>query len=242
MLVTATYNVSKLYALLLAATLAYREHLLSVNFELVYGSPKEQLGDFYVTNGPMEVSYDQAELGCMKVRGKLLSVSADMNISGIFKELELQSTWTSLYKREDGKMFLDDSDFVPLSRTDFENIDSKKLDLGTFTDNHAIILRKSESCFEYVPVLKTTLHRAMCLVPIPFPRKRSTMSTLVAIKEKFLSQLHVVEKSMNSASQMVDSSMRILPEAPTSISTALTKTVNLEVEITEKINQLTIET
>ena len=132
MLVTATYNVSKLYTLLLAATLAYRERLLSVNFELEYGSPKVQLGDYYVTNGPMEVTYDQAELGCMKVRGKLLSISADMNLSEIFQKLELQSTWTSLYKREDGKMFLDDLDFVPLSKTDFDNVDSKKIGLDDF--------------------------------------------------------------------------------------------------------------
>ena len=117
----------------------------------------------------------------------------------------------------------------------------KKLDLTTFTDGHAIILRKTDSCFEYVPALKTTLHRAMCLMPIPFPRKRGTVSTLVAIKEIFLSQLQVVEKSMNSASQMVDSSMRILPEVPTEIVTSLTKSVNLEVEITSKINQLNTE-
>ena len=60
MIVTASYNVTRLYTLLLAASFLYKDALKSFNVEMVYGSSKVQIDGYFLTNGPMEVTYDQA--------------------------------------------------------------------------------------------------------------------------------------------------------------------------------------
>jgi len=245
MLVTASCNVSRLYALLMAVSFLYKNALQNFSIEMTYGSAKAQLDGYFLTNGPMEVTFDQAEIGCIKARGKLFFATERMDIKSMFEKMELQSTWTMVYRKADGKVFLDESDFVPLTRTKCEVLNSQKLVATSFTDDMAVILNKTDTAtgveFSYEPVLKNTLHRAVCMQPITFPRRLSTMKTLEAFKLRFLAQLEEVEKSVESSSQIANNSMRILPALPPSFDLTNARPVLFEENLTTKIQKLQTE-
>ena len=66
MFVTVTYGVSGLFLKLLAALTAYKIALTSVDLDLTYGSTKIQVGQYFLTDSTMEVSFSQAEAGCYR--------------------------------------------------------------------------------------------------------------------------------------------------------------------------------
>jgi len=193
----------------------------------------------------MEVTYDQAEIGCIKARGKLFYVTDRMDVKSLFEKLDLQSTWTMIYRKTDGKVFLDDSDFVPVTRTKCEVLNNQKLDATSFTDDMGILLNKSQTAtgveFSYEQVPKSSLHRAICLQAITFPRKSATMKILEQFRERFLVQLEEVEKSIESTSQMVNNSMRILPEIPANFDLTDARQVALQETLTLKIQKAQAE-
>jgi hypothetical protein len=135
MYITASYNASKLYTLLLAVTVLYQNSLKNVNIELTYGTTKTQNSGFYVSNGPMEVSFEQADLGCTKARSRLFYATESMNITDFFEKNGLESIWTGIFRREDQKLFLDDGGFTPVTMTKTDRIDSSQLVLSTFADD-----------------------------------------------------------------------------------------------------------
>ena len=95
----------------------YKVVLDSIVPENLYASSYEQVGDYWITNGPMEVNKATAENGCAKVKGSLFSVSENMNLTDLFSRLNLQSTWTGIIPRIDKKGFIDSTDFAPTTRT-----------------------------------------------------------------------------------------------------------------------------
>jgi hypothetical protein len=78
----------------------YQDKLQEIELENVYASGYQQFGNFYVTNGPMEVTKAAAEMGCIRSKGTFFSVSEGMNLTDLFTTLNLQSTWTGIILRE----------------------------------------------------------------------------------------------------------------------------------------------
>ena len=76
MLVTATYNVAGLFLALMTALQSYRTALQAIDLDLIYGSTKLQVGEYFVTEGTMEVTYVQAEAGCYRSRSQLFFVTS----------------------------------------------------------------------------------------------------------------------------------------------------------------------
>ena len=99
-------------------------------------------------------------------------VTNAMNLAKLFEENDITSLWVSVQKATDSDYFLDYTDLPPLIRTEFDKINASQLTKETVMTNKQVIVKKEENGFAYVPVGKDTQHRAFCMSPIPFPRKK----------------------------------------------------------------------
>jgi hypothetical protein len=141
-----------------------------------------------------------------------------MNLTDLFTTLNLQSTWTGIILREDKQGFMDITDFAPLTRTKFGTINATGLDPTTFLVTQGVLLKNVDTTggfnFAYVPTLADTTHRAVCLKAIPFPKKKSSLTTLKMIKTTFFKQADDVKRSVKATSLLANHSLAILPRLP----------------------------
>jgi hypothetical protein len=237
-----TYKVSGLFVALMAALASYTSALSAVDLELTYGSQKTQVGDFYLTEGTMDVTYAQAETGCYRATGQLFYVTEEMDLNKLFEEKEVQSVWTGVYKNMINPTgFLDTTDMYPLSKTEYTRVGTSQLKTESFTDDMAVILQKNGSEFEYVPVQKSSQNRALCMIKIKFPRKKSTLKILSSFQKDFVKQLTEVERVVSISARIANSTILVLPELPTNFMLNNAKQVSLEDAINRKIRDFTSE-
>jgi hypothetical protein len=221
----------------------YKVVLDSIVPENLYASSYEQVGDYWITNGPMEVNKATAENGCAKVKGSLFSVSENMNLTDLFSRLNLQSTWTGIIPRIDKKGFIDSTDFAPATRTRFETINDTNLDPNNHGDEKGVLLKNVDTAggysFAYMPVSGNTLHRAVCLKKIPFPKKKSTIATLQMIKRTLFRQAEESYLSVHSTALMANHSLAILPGLPDGLDVSRMRTTEVyENTLTDDLDQL----
>ena len=241
MFVSVTYGVGSLFLKLLAALTAYKAALTSVDIDLTYGSTKTQVGQYFLTDSTMEVSFAQAEAGCYRSRGQIMYITNSMNLAQLFEEKEETSVWVNVQKVTGSEHFLDYTDLPPLVRTEFDKIDAGQLTKDVDMGNKQVILKKVDTGFTYVPVSEEEHHRAFCMSPIPFPRKKSTLKMLADFQSDFLTQLTSSAEAISMASRMANSTLLILPELPQNLILTNSKQVSFEENIIKKIESFTTE-
>lgn len=239
MLVSVSYNVSRLFTSLLAALSIYKEGLSKFNLELTYGSSKLQVGEFFVSDSVMEGSFEQAENSCFRQRGHLFYVLDGMNLTDIFEKIELSSIWVNIRKNEGERLYFDYDELPPLTKTEYNRIDASLLTDSEFTGQKAVILENTQGSFQYKLVSATEPHRSLCMIRVKFPRKMETQKILLSFQEQFLDQLKDIEKSIFSASRMANNSMYVTPELPSNFILSNARQVPFESEILEKIQKFT---
>jgi len=162
----------------------------------------------------MSVSYAQAELGCIRSRGKLFYIEEGMNLHELFALKGLESVWTGIFISHDRKAMLDGTDLAPLTFTNNERINIDLLNPSLIGIDQKIILQKIGDKFHYVPADKTQEHRALCLQKIPFPRQDSSMLTLSSLRTQMVHEIKDMVTRVTDLSRMVNVTLSVLPKFP----------------------------
>jgi hypothetical protein len=147
-------------------------------------SPKTQAGNMYVQNGIAEVTFSQAEVACVNLETELFFVTKDMNVGKLMSDAGISTVWTSIYKSVTTKVFVNNNELPPVTKTKFDNISDENLSLATFDESKAIVLRLKDGKLSYEMVLKTENHRTFCVSPIPFPFKTEDVNSLVKVQSQ----------------------------------------------------------
>jgi hypothetical protein len=98
LLVTATFDLSRISLLLLASLLGQKSSLSSVNLDTMYSSPYKQAGSVLVSPVLVDITFQSAEVECTGLSTELFSVSKDMDVKTLMEEQGLTAIWTGIYK------------------------------------------------------------------------------------------------------------------------------------------------
>jgi len=220
MIISAQLSWWTYFSILEKLLTTYNTELNGISLEDTYRSPYIESGGFGVSNGPMEVSFETADSGCLKAQSSLFTVSEDMNLSELFTKAHLHSTWTGITTRSDKKVFVDMYDRLPITRTKFDTIDDSQLVAGTFdSDTHGVILKNMDTTgaafrFAYVPVLLTSTYRAVCLKTLPFPRVQENLKMIKYFKQEFHKDIDAELRSLGLSYVSANNSLAALPIVP----------------------------
>ena len=145
LLFTATFDFAHISVLLLTSILMQKTKISETNIQGTYGNSREQLGSKYVLVVPAELSQTRAEVTCRNLRAEILTVEENMDLRKLMIEHEIESLWTSIYKSITTQTLVDENEYRPAVKTQFDEIDSQHL-LATNLDNSkGVILRLKET-------------------------------------------------------------------------------------------------
>ncbi len=116
LLVTATFDLSRISLLLLASLLGQKSSLSSVNLDTMYSSPYKQAGSVFVSTILADITFQSAEVACTGLSAELFSVSKDMDVKTLMEEQGLTAIWTGIYKSARTQTLVDKGRYPRLQR------------------------------------------------------------------------------------------------------------------------------
>jgi hypothetical protein len=139
LLVTATFDLSRISLLLLASLLGQKSSLSSVNLDTMYSSSYKQAGSVFVSPVLADITFQSAEVACTGLSAELFSVSKDMDVKILMEEQGLSAIWTGIYKSARTQTLVDKGKVPPVTKTKFGNISMEELTTVGFDDSKAVI-------------------------------------------------------------------------------------------------------
>src|SRR5450830_737118 len=122
MLVSTSFNVLKMYGLLLASSLSYVKILKDLDLSVKYRSSDTiESGDYFILVDQKQ-SFSDATLACNSLSAELFCVKRGMDLDKLYRDLNISETdgivdqtlWTGIFKGKVSGRVYDTSNFPPL--------------------------------------------------------------------------------------------------------------------------------
>ena len=135
-------------------------------------------------------------------------------------------------------MFIDDQDRSMVKSTDNETISNTALNVMTFDETKAIILKRTDTVLSYATALKTEHHRCLCIQKIPFPRKKSDILGLKTLQDNLAQEIALLTDTVKISFSKIERSLLTLPKLNETELGRPISTVSMQSKLEEKINGL----
>jgi len=93
-LASSTISFSHIFMLLSVLNNSYKATLKSLDLDGLYGSAYVEQGGVYLTGSVIKLPYKEAELACTSGGTVLLSVTPDMDVKAVMRNLSVNTVWT----------------------------------------------------------------------------------------------------------------------------------------------------
>ena len=135
-------------------------------------------------------------------------------------------------------VFIDDQDRSMVKSTDNETISNTALNVMTFDETKAIILKRTDTVLSYATALKTEHHRCLCIQKIPFPRKKSDILGLKTLQDNLAQEIALLTDTVKISFSKIERSLLTLPKLNETELGRPISTVSMQSKLEEKINGL----
>jgi hypothetical protein len=122
--------------------------------------------------------------------------------------------------------------------TDNETISNTALNVMTFDETKAIILKRTDTVLSYATALKTEHHRCLCIQKIPFPRKKSDILGLKTLQDNLAQEIALLTDTVKISFSKIERSLLTLPKLNETELGRPISTVSMQSKLEEKINGL----
>jgi hypothetical protein len=211
LLVTATFDLSRISLLLLASLLGQKSSLSSVNLDTMYSSPYKQAGSVFVSPVLADITFQSAEVACTGLSAELFSVSKDMDVKTLMEEQGLTAIWTGIYKSARTQTLVDKGKVPPVTKTKFGNISMEELSTVGFDDSKAVILQLRNDKLYYSVVSKTDTYKALCTTDIPFPRKIKDLNSVKKVQKNMIKEISTLTDAVKVTFGILEKQLILLP-------------------------------
>ena len=239
-LASSTISFSHIFMLLSVLNNSYKATLKSLDLDGLYGSTYVEQGGVYLTGSVINLPYKEAELACTSGGTVLLSVTPDMDVKAVMRDLSVTSVWTSIFKADTMSIFLDANEKPPVIESAGNRIDASSLDLDTFNGDKAVILKLDENGLKYLAVPKTEAHRFLCQKTIPFPRSSREINTLKKIRVGLMKEITEMGNSLTYSLSRIQKNIRILPRYNGTVNDGTTTRLALQTTLENEIRGLEV--
>ena len=238
LLFTATLDFAHISVLLLTSILMQKTKISETNIQGTYGNSREQLGSKYVLVVPAELSQTRAEVTCRNLRAGILTVEENMDLKKLMVEHEIESLWTSIYRSITTQTLVDESEYRPAVKTQFDEIDSQKLLASNLDNSKGVILRLKDGKLLYEIVPNTELHKTLCLSKIHFPGMTKDLKSLTNIQKNMVVQLDILSDRVKQSFSNIEKEVANLPRSADNFTGMVISELAIQGKIEEKINGL----
>jgi hypothetical protein len=209
LLVTATFDLSRISLLLLASLLGQKSSLSSVNLDTMYSSPYKQAGSVFVSPVLADITFQSAEVACTGLSAELFSVSKDMDVKTLMEEQGLTAIW--IYKSARTQTLVDKGKVPPVTKTKFGNISMEELTTVGFDDGKAVILQLKNDKLYYSVVTKSDTYKARCTTDIPFPRKIKDLNSIKKVQKNMIKEISTLTDAVKVTFGILEKQLILLP-------------------------------
>jgi hypothetical protein len=187
---------------------------------------------------PAELSQTRAEVTCRNLRAEILTVEENMDLKKLMIEHEIESLWTSIYRSITTQTLVDESEYRPAVKTQFDEIDSQKLLASNLDNSKGVILRLKDGKLLYEIVPNTELHKTLCLSKIHFPGMTKDLKSLTNIQKNMVVQLDILSDRVKQSFSNIEKEVANLPRSADNFTGMVISELAIQGKIEEKINGL----
>jgi hypothetical protein len=198
MIYSFSYDIMRLYSLLLAAAVNYQDLLQNLNLETLFARTDATDIAGYYMYPTVAATYDGAGTMCWVSQRDLFSVkSQQVNLDEVFNLLNLtkdssdadSQIWVRIVKAKYIEKPIDITGFAPKAATNYQIIGIDELVPERMTEDVGVVLQKTKDGYKYTLIKKSASRRTICMEPTPFGRSKRERTVLDLLRKSLVKEV-----------------------------------------------------